>query len=115
MLEIRLRREGKTNQAYYRIVVTEHTASVRGNFNDIVGNFNPYTKETHIDKEKISKWLANGAKPTNRVAKILTSQGMKHKSIVIIKYPPRKPKSAVPAEKTVEKSTDPFPNRQNHC
>jgi small subunit ribosomal protein S16 len=38
---------------------------------DLVGYYNPLTKESYFDKEKIVKWLAVGAQPTKTVKNLL--------------------------------------------
>lgn len=86
MLKIRLTRIGKKKQPHYRLVVAEHTAPIQGKFVEIVGNYNPFTKKVVLEKEKITAWMDKGAKPSNIVAKILTKEGFKHKSIVIKKF-----------------------------
>jgi small subunit ribosomal protein S16 len=92
MLRIRLTRVGKKNQPDYRIVIAEHSKPIQGKFISIVGNYNPKIKKVTLNKKEIEKWLGNGAKPSNTVAKILEKEGFKHKSIVIKKFN-KKPKS----------------------
>ena len=83
MLRIRLRRTGRKNRPSYRIVVAEHSAPLTGHFVDQLGHFDPRTKEFQIDNERLTKWLGVGAQPSNRVAKLLTTAGVKHKLIVV--------------------------------
>lgn len=92
MLKIRLTRTGKTNDPRFRIVVAEHTKPVKGKFIEIVGHHDPIHKKTVVKKDAIIDWLNKGALPSNRVAIILTNEGVKHKSIVIQKFN-KKPKS----------------------
>ena len=42
-----------------------------------VGNYDPSTKRTVLDKEKVEFYLKNGAQPSSRVARVLTSEGVK--------------------------------------
>lgn len=83
MLAIRLRRTGKKGQPLYRIVVADERNSASGKYIEMIGHFNPQTKAVVMDSEKAMDWLKKGAKPSNTVAKILTKQNLKHKSIVI--------------------------------
>jgi small subunit ribosomal protein S16 len=72
MLTIRLKRHGKTHFATYRVVVQDaakHPTS--GKVVAYVGNYNPHTKETNLDKEQIEKYLSNGAQPSPRVVNLL--------------------------------------------
>lgn len=77
MLTIRLQRTGKTHYATYRIVVQDvrsHPSS--GKVIAYVGSYNPHTKEVQLNQDEAAKFLNNGAKPTDRVAKLLTKEGM---------------------------------------
>ncbi|MEO5690961.1 MAG: 30S ribosomal protein S16 [Candidatus Saccharimonadales bacterium] len=78
MLAIRLQRLGRKGYPMYRIAVQEsqrHPSS--GRVVAYVGSYNPHTKETTINLEKISFYLDHGAQPTPRVAKILNEQKVK--------------------------------------
>ena len=75
MLAIRLQRLGRSGYPMYRIAVQEaqrHPSS--GRVVAYVGSYNPHTKETMIDLEKVEYYLKNGAQPTPRVVKILSEQ-----------------------------------------
>lgn len=75
MLAIRLQRLGRKAHPVYRIAVQEsqrHPSS--GRVVAYVGSYNPHTKETKIDAEKVSFYLQNGAQPTPRVVRILSEQ-----------------------------------------
>lgn len=98
MLRIRLKRGGKRHQPYYRIVVAEHSAPVKGSYVYLLGNYDPRKKIVVLDKDETIKWLNNGAKPSNTVAKILKKEGIEHKSIVIKTFK-SKSKQQIEAEK----------------
>jgi len=89
MLRIRLRRIGKKHQPYYRVVVAEHTAPIQGKFVAKLGHFNPRSKELVMDADAIKHWLDHGAQPSNRVARLLLKNGMKHKLIQVHTFPER--------------------------
>lgn len=77
MLTIRLQRMGKTHYATYRVVVQDvrqHPSS--GKVIAYLGSYNPHTKEVQLDKETATKFLTNGAQPTERVVKILSGEGI---------------------------------------
>lgn len=111
MLKIRLRRTGRKGSPHYRIVVAEHTTKTTGKYVDLVGHYNPNSKELHIKADQIKHWLDNGAKPSNRVAKLLTQEGLKHKHVSIHLKPERKSKSdkggSKPADAAVDASVQP--------
>ena len=78
MLAIRLQRLGRSGYPTYRVAVQEsrrHPSS--GRVVAYVGSYNPHTKETKLDTEKIEFYLKNGAQPTPRVAKILKDSKVK--------------------------------------
>ncbi len=108
MLRIRLKRGGKKHQPYYRIVVAEHSAPVKGSYIYLLGNYDPRKKIIVLNKEETLKWLNNGAKPSNTVAKILKKEGIKHKSIVIkiFKSKSKKQIEAEKKEKEVQKAKE---------
>lgn len=78
MLTIRLQRTGRTGHAQFRVIVQDSRAHPKsGRVVAYVGNYNPHSKAATIDKEKISSYLTNGAVPSDRVARLLTKEGMK--------------------------------------
>ena len=78
MLAIRLQRNGRTHLPVYRIVVQESQRHpLSGRIVAEVGNYNPHTKNTVLDKEKVEFYLKNGAQPSTRVARILKLNGVK--------------------------------------
>ena len=78
MLAIRMQRNGRVHLPMYRIVVQEaQRHPLSGRVVAEVGNYNPHTKATVLDKEKIEFYLKNGAQPSSRVARILKLEGIK--------------------------------------
>lgn len=78
MLAIRLQRLGRKGYPTYRLAVQEsHRHPTSGRVVAYVGSYNPHTKETTINLEKVEYYLGNGAQPTPRVVKILTEQKVK--------------------------------------
>ena len=78
MLKIRLRRTGAKKQPSYRVVVAESSAPRDGTFLEILGHYNPITEPTTfvIKEERVRAWLERGAKPTDRVAHLLSQRGI---------------------------------------
>lgn len=101
MLKIRLKRIGKKHQPFYRIVVTEHTEPVCGEYIDKIGHYNPFSKKIQIDKEKALEWMDKGAQPTNTVAKLLVISEIKHKLVVVKKFK-AKTKTQLAAENKID-------------
>ena len=78
MLAIRMQRNGRVHTPVYRIVVQEaQRHPLSGRVGAEVGNYNPETKKTVLDQEKIGFYLAHGAQPSSRVAFILKQNGIK--------------------------------------
>ena len=78
MLAIRMQRNGRAHTPVYRIVVQESQRHpLSGRVVAEVGNYNPDTKKTVLDKAKIEFYLKNGAQPSSRVALILEKNGVK--------------------------------------
>ena len=72
MLAIRMQRNGRSHYPTYRIVVQEaQRHPLSGRVVAEVGNYNPHTKATTLDKEKVAFYLEHGAQPSSRVARIL--------------------------------------------
>ncbi len=72
-VRIRLRRMGAKKAPFYRVVVADSRYPRDGRFIEEVGYYDP-TKEpsvVKIDSEKVKKWLANGAQPTETVRDLL--------------------------------------------
>lgn len=92
MLRIRLRRVGKRKQPSYRLVVADSRAPRDGAFVEAIGVYNPRTDPAtvQIDAERARHWLSRGARPSDRVARLLASQGLME--------PPPKPAPAKAAE-----------------
>jgi small subunit ribosomal protein S16 len=71
MLKLRLKKIGRKRQPSYRLVVMETRNRRDGRAIDEVGYYNPITKESSFESEKIIKWLKNGVKPTDTVKGLL--------------------------------------------
>src|SRR3989344_3264571 len=77
MLKIRMQRTGRINDPSYRLVVTEHTASVAtGKFVEKVGTYDPKSKVRQLSEERIKYWMSVGAKPSATVHNMLVSLGI---------------------------------------
>ena len=78
MVKIRLRRMGAKKAPFYRIVVADSRSPRDGRFIEEVGYYDPMKDPADIklDAEKITKWLNNGAQPTETVRAILTKNGV---------------------------------------
>lgn len=76
MLRIRLSRVGKRNNAQFRITVADGHRAPSGKFIEILGHYNPHTKEKVFKKERIEHWIAQGAKPSATVYNFFIDAGI---------------------------------------
>ena len=72
-VKIRLKRLGSKKNPFYRVVVADERSPRDGRFIEEIGYYNPLTDpvEIKIDAEKATKWLGNGAQPTETVRTLL--------------------------------------------
>jgi len=70
-------RMGKRKQPTYRVVAADSRSPRDGRFIEVLGFYNPRSEPSviEIDNEKAVGWLKNGARPTERVQKLLTVSG----------------------------------------
>ena len=71
MLKLRLKRIGRKRSPAYRLVVMENLARRNGRPVEEVGYYDPISKKSKFEVEKIQKWLNYGAKPTEIVSSLL--------------------------------------------
>ena len=78
MVKLRSQRFGSKKKPFYRIVATDSHNPRDGRYIEIVGTYNPLTEPATVkfDEEKVMKWLANGAKPTDTVKSLLSKEGI---------------------------------------
>ena len=72
-VKIRLKRLGSKKNPFYRVVVADERSPRDGRFIEEIGYYNPLTDpvDIKIDAEKATKWLSNGAQPTETVKALL--------------------------------------------
>lgn len=79
-LKIRMARGGAKKRPFYRIVVADSRMPRDGRFIEKIGHHNPMVPKDHPDRvvldiERAKHWIANGAKPSDRVARFLADAG----------------------------------------
>ena len=77
-VRIRLTRVGATKQPAYRVVVADARNARDGRSLETIGHYNPRTSpvEVSIDADKARRWLAQGAQPSDTVARLFREQGI---------------------------------------
>lgn len=71
MLKIRLSRAGKKWMPFYKIVLTEHTKSPKHGYMEVLGSYNPLTKEVILNEADVKKHVANWVQLSETVTKIM--------------------------------------------
>jgi len=73
MVKIRLARHGAKKKPFYRIVVADERSPRDGRYIELIGTYDPLQNPAgvQIKKEKLEKWLQNGAQPTDTVARLI--------------------------------------------
>ena len=73
MVKIRLQREGKKKAPFYHIVVADSRSPSDVKIVEKIGTYDPMTNPATVvlDKEKVEKWIKNGAKPTDTVKALI--------------------------------------------
>ena len=80
-VHIRLRRMGAKKRPFYRIVAADSRRARDGRFLEILGYYNPITRpaEVKVHEEKLTKWLDEGAIPSDTVNSLLSQVGFNEK------------------------------------
>ena len=72
MTKLRLKRMGSKYNAFYRIVAADSRAPRDGKFIEEIGIYNPHTKEVRIKEDLRTKWLNDGAQPSDTVKRLFS-------------------------------------------
>jgi small subunit ribosomal protein S16 len=77
-VHIRLRRQGKTKQPTYRLVVADSRAPRNGRFIETIGHYDPRKEpvELVVDIERAKHWSQHGARPTKTARDLLVKAGI---------------------------------------
>jgi small subunit ribosomal protein S16 len=84
MLMIRLSRVGKKGYPTYRLVISEKQRDPYGKALEILGSYNPHSKDLQAKADRIVHWISMGAQMSDTVNNLLVSkkiiEGKKTKS-----------------------------------
>lgn len=74
-LKIRLRQQGRTNRAFFRLVLTDTRSPRDGKYIEALGWYNPIESELEkmllINQERITHWLSLGAQLSERASSLI--------------------------------------------
>ena len=84
-VKIRLARGGSKKRPHYAIVVADTRMPRDGRFLEKLGTYNPLLPKDSEDRikmdvERVQHWLAQGAQPTDRIARFLEAAGVRDKA-----------------------------------
>ena len=101
-LKLRLARGGSKKRPFYRIVVADVRAPRDGRYIERLGTYDPrLPKEAEnrvvLVQDRIEHWLKVGAKPTDRVHRLLDAAG------ILAREPRNNPNKALPGKKAQER------------
>ena len=70
-LKIRLRKQGRMNRHFYRVVVTDSRSPRDGKYIEAVGWYNPHEDKPEnnlfLDEAKLQKWIGDGVEISESV------------------------------------------------
>jgi len=79
MVTIRLARGGAKKRPFYHVVVTDSRNRRDGRYIERIGFFNPMAagqeEKLRLDVARAEHWIAQGAQPSERVAKLIKQAG----------------------------------------
>ncbi len=104
-MKIRLARGGSKKRPHYAIVATDSRMPRDGRFLEKLGTYNPLLAKdsedrVKMDMERVQYWLAQGAQPTDRVARFLEAAG------VVTKTERKNMKKAEPGAKAKKRAEE---------
>ena len=74
MLAIKLSKTGKTNKKMFRLIISEKGRDPYGEALEILGSYNPHSKELAAKTDRINYWLSKGAQMTASVNNLLVEK-----------------------------------------
>ena len=104
-MKIRLARGGSKKRPFYRIVAADSRMPRDGRFIEKLGTYNPLLPKddenrVKMDVDAIKAWMDKGAKPTDRVSRMLEAAG------VIEKKTRANPNKGEPGAKAKERAEE---------
>ena len=77
-VKIRLKRMGQKKAPFYRVVVADSRSPRDGRFIAEIGTYDPNQEPVafKVDEEVAKKWMNDGAKPTDTVARLFKQSGI---------------------------------------
>lgn len=103
MLTIRLQRTGKKNKPEFRIILAEKTAAASKKFVEVLGHYNPRTKDFGIkNQERLTYWIEQHVQMSPTAHNLLVNHKLLDQKKVRAFNVPKKPVPAVEATPEVK-------------
>ena len=104
-MKLRLARGGSKKRPFYSIVAADSRMPRDGRFIEKLGTYNPLLpkdseERVKMDMERVQYWLGQGAKPTDRISRMLEAAG------VLEKKERNNPQKAQPGKKAQEREEE---------
>lgn len=71
MLAIKLAKTGKTNKKMFRVIISEKSRDPYGDVLEILGSYNPHSKELAVKADRVKYWLSKGAQMTPTINNLM--------------------------------------------
>ncbi len=103
MLTIRFNRTGRHNRPHFRVVLQEHTVAPGGRHVEMLGSYDPRSKQAVLKAERIQYWIGQGAQVSESAWNLMLKEGVVQgeKKAIKMKRPVKKEEPA-PAEAAAE-------------
>ena len=80
-VKIRLKKMGRKNRPFYRVVAADARSKRSGKEIEVLGHYDPLVaekdKQVVLNRDRVQYWLSVGAQPTDTVAGMLKRAGIK--------------------------------------
>jgi small subunit ribosomal protein S16 len=76
MLKIRFSRKGKKKQPTFRIIINQSSKDTKGDYLENLGSYNPRSKETVLNTDRIKYWLSKGAQTSDSIWNLFVTKGV---------------------------------------
>lgn len=90
MLTIRFARVGKKNKAQFKIMLQEKTIAPGGRHIEVLGSYDPHSKEAVLKTDKIKYWISKGAQMSDTVCNLFIKKGVIEGAKRKVKVPMKK-------------------------
>lgn len=102
MLTIRLSRVGKKKKPMYRLIISEKAKDPYGRALEILGSYNPYSKELLVKDDRVKYWLSQGSQMSATVNNLLVEKKIIEGKKVVASKPGDKKEEEKKEEKPAE-------------